>query len=69
MTQPLRTLAPGQRFRLPDCGKRGVVLKHGAMGTAVRYGGSKHVVIGDTEFDRPHAPIIISSAAAVTLED
>jgi len=68
-TQPLATLLPGQHFRLPDCGKVGTVLKHGPMGTAVRYGGTKHVVIGDTEFDRPLSPTIICSSIPVTLED
>jgi hypothetical protein len=70
-------LEVGQRFRLPYCGKTGVVHRKGnECGTTIRYDGKKHNVVRDkmtgeveAEFDTPNRPIQVSSETVVELLD
>jgi hypothetical protein len=71
----LSELAPGDRFRLPLCGKVGTLLSHGVMGDRVTYSGAQRdvsfevksgdEVVGAVAFTAPGKPEIISSGSEV----
>ena len=66
----LDSLTPGARFRLPFCGKTGVVVSVGVGGTRVKYdAASRKVHIdqadGFVEFEAPGRPVLISSGTEV----
>ena len=72
---PLGELEPGTRFRLPDCGKTGVLLRTGACGSMVKYHGTDRDVAftpkaGDVEmepvaFTAPGRSVQISAGTIV----
>ena len=71
----LRDLAPGTRFRFPDCGKTGTLVGLGQMGARVKYHGSERQVefqaksgdevVADVAFIAPGAVVIVSDYSDV----
>jgi hypothetical protein len=69
----LSTLEPGARFRLPECGKTGVLLSVGSAGARVKYDAATRQVEfqangGDeVAFEAPGKPVLISAECVVEL--
>jgi hypothetical protein len=75
----LETLTLGSRFRLPDCGKTGVLLSSGPCGARVIYDGARRQVeitvrqgdevVDEVSFEAPGKPVIISNETVVEVLD
>lgn len=66
----IESLTPGTAFALACNGRRGVLLALSPGAASVRYAGSRHVRIGDVEFDAPASrPVTIARSTQVVPEE